>query len=202
MHNKLNRLDFLRWSQFVKLFIHGKGKLGYLTGAIKAPKEDDLGFQTWDLENFYDHGMASEFNGAGDWTDLHVSINTQYRKQSLKPTLIQKLLMMQLVKGIQRSLKRKGRCGVTIATSLRHTKKCCWKLYETPQNWKCSKFPEKDSQGMQAVAESRPIIETSLFSKEQLEHLYRLFNQSQPSHNSPSCSLPPKGNLRICSLYS
>ena len=93
MHNKLNRLDFLRWSQFVKLFIHGKGKLEYLTGAIKAPKEDDLGFPTWDLENFYDHGMASEFNGAGDWTDLHVSINTQYRKQSLKPTLIQVILL-------------------------------------------------------------------------------------------------------------
>lgn len=101
-----------------------------------------------------------------------------------------------------KKFKEKRRCGVTIATSLRHTKKCCWKLYEMPQNWKCSKFPEKGSQGMQAVAESRPIIETSLFSKEQLEHLYRLFNQSQPSHNSPSCSLPPKGNLRICSLYS
>ena len=127
--------------------------------------------------------------------------NYHYRELSLL-LVQQKLLMMQLVKGIQRSLKRKGRCGVTIATSLRHTKKCCWKLYETPQNWKCSKFPEKGSQGMQAVAESRPIIETSLFSKEQLEHLYRLFNQSQPSHNSPSCSLPPKGNLRICSLYS
>ena len=33
------------------MFIHEKGKLGYLTGATKTPKEDNLGFQTWDSEN-------------------------------------------------------------------------------------------------------------------------------------------------------
>ena len=49
--HKLNGLNFLRWSQFVKLLIHGKGKLGYLIGATKAPKKDDSGFQTWDLEH-------------------------------------------------------------------------------------------------------------------------------------------------------
>ena len=49
--HKLHGLNFLRWSQFVKLLIRVEGKLGYLIGATKAPKKDDSGFQTWDLEH-------------------------------------------------------------------------------------------------------------------------------------------------------
>ena len=49
--HKLNGLNFLRWSQSVKLFIRGKRKLRYLTSTTKAPKEDDPCFQTWDSEN-------------------------------------------------------------------------------------------------------------------------------------------------------
>lgn len=33
-------------NQSVNLFIHGKGKIGYLTGSTKAPKEDDHTYQT------------------------------------------------------------------------------------------------------------------------------------------------------------
>ena len=49
--HKLNGLNFLRWSQFVKLLIRGKWKLGYLIGVTNAPKNDDSGFQTWDLKH-------------------------------------------------------------------------------------------------------------------------------------------------------
>ena len=49
--HKLNGLNFLRWSQSIKLFIRGKGEIGYLTGTTKAPKEDDPSFQTWDSKN-------------------------------------------------------------------------------------------------------------------------------------------------------
>ena len=49
--HKLHGLNFLRWSQSIILFLRGKGKLGYPTGATKAPKEDDPGFQTWDSES-------------------------------------------------------------------------------------------------------------------------------------------------------
>ncbi|RVX05131.1 hypothetical protein CK203_020199 [Vitis vinifera] len=49
--HKLNGWNFLQWSQFVKLFIKGKGKLGYLTGATKMPKEDDAAYHVWDTEN-------------------------------------------------------------------------------------------------------------------------------------------------------
>ena len=46
MIRKLNGCNFLQWSQSVKLFIRGKGKLGYLTDANKAPKPEDPTYQT------------------------------------------------------------------------------------------------------------------------------------------------------------
>ena len=48
---KLNGCNFLQWSQPVKLFIKGKGKLGYLTGANKATNPKNPAYQTWDSEN-------------------------------------------------------------------------------------------------------------------------------------------------------
>ena len=41
----------MEWAQSVKLAIDGKGRLGYLTGEIKRPKEGDDGFNTWRSEN-------------------------------------------------------------------------------------------------------------------------------------------------------
>ncbi|RVW83230.1 hypothetical protein CK203_039628 [Vitis vinifera] len=49
--HKLNGRNFLQWSQSVKLFIRGKGKLGYLTSANKAPNPKNPAYQTWDSEN-------------------------------------------------------------------------------------------------------------------------------------------------------
>ncbi|KAH9657194.1 retrovirus-related pol polyprotein from transposon RE1 [Citrus sinensis] len=49
--HKLNGQNFLQWSQSVKMFIRGKWKIGYLTGSIKEPTEDDPKFQTWDADN-------------------------------------------------------------------------------------------------------------------------------------------------------
>ena len=49
--HKLNGKNFLQWSQSVKLFIQGKGNIGFLTGANKAPKEDDPTFPVWNFEN-------------------------------------------------------------------------------------------------------------------------------------------------------
>lgn len=58
---------------------------------------------------------------------------------------------------------------------------------------------------MQVATESLTTkTEASPFSKEQLEHLYRLFDQSLSSHDSlPSCSLAQTGNfLSALSVYS
>ncbi|XP_024019292.1 uncharacterized protein LOC112090970 [Morus notabilis] len=48
---RLNGDNFLRWSQSVRMYIRGRGKMGYLTGEKKAPAEDDPAYATWDAEN-------------------------------------------------------------------------------------------------------------------------------------------------------
>ncbi|XP_059665247.1 DNA polymerase I A, chloroplastic/mitochondrial-like isoform X2 [Cornus florida] len=48
---RLNGDNFLRWSQSVRLYIRGQGKIGYLTGDKKAPKKEDSAYSTWDAEN-------------------------------------------------------------------------------------------------------------------------------------------------------
>ncbi|KAL6311476.1 hypothetical protein AAG906_012064 [Vitis piasezkii] len=49
--HKLNGQNFIQWAQSVRIFICGKGKEEYLTGAIVQPKEDAPGYRTWKLEN-------------------------------------------------------------------------------------------------------------------------------------------------------
>ena len=47
---RLNGENFLRWSQSVRMYIRGRGKMGYLTGEKKAPEEDDPDYATWMLK--------------------------------------------------------------------------------------------------------------------------------------------------------
>ena len=42
--HKLNGQNFIQWAQSVRIFICGKGKEEYLTGAIVQLKEDDPGY--------------------------------------------------------------------------------------------------------------------------------------------------------------
>ncbi|KAG8375959.1 hypothetical protein BUALT_Bualt09G0013400 [Buddleja alternifolia] len=48
---KLNGQNFIQWAQSVRIFISGKGKEDYLSGAAIQPKEDDPRYRTWKLEN-------------------------------------------------------------------------------------------------------------------------------------------------------
>ncbi|KAL5777605.1 hypothetical protein ACOSP7_010531 [Xanthoceras sorbifolium] len=48
---RLNGDNFLRWSQSVRMYIRGRGKIGYLTGEKKEPKPEDPAYSTWDAEN-------------------------------------------------------------------------------------------------------------------------------------------------------
>ncbi|RVW92973.1 Retrovirus-related Pol polyprotein from transposon RE1 [Vitis vinifera] len=47
----LNGDNFLRWSQSVRMYIKGRGKMGYLMGEKKAPAVDDPNYAIWDAEN-------------------------------------------------------------------------------------------------------------------------------------------------------
>ena len=48
---RLNGSNFLRWSQAVRLYIRGRGKIGYLTGKTTEPEKTDATYATWDAEN-------------------------------------------------------------------------------------------------------------------------------------------------------
>ena len=48
---KLNGDNFLRWSQSIRMYIRGRGKIGYLTGEKQEPAKEDPSYMTWDAEN-------------------------------------------------------------------------------------------------------------------------------------------------------
>lgn len=43
--------NYLQWSQFVMLFIYGKGKDDYLTDELVLPDKADMNFRKWKVEN-------------------------------------------------------------------------------------------------------------------------------------------------------
>ncbi|GAV70451.1 UBN2_3 domain-containing protein [Cephalotus follicularis] len=49
--NRLNRQNYPQWSQSVMMFISGKGKDDYLTGAAAPPPKGDPKFKSWRAEN-------------------------------------------------------------------------------------------------------------------------------------------------------
>ena len=46
---RLNGKNYLKWSQLIKTFLKGKGKLSHLLGT--GPKDSDTTFTSWDEEN-------------------------------------------------------------------------------------------------------------------------------------------------------
>ena len=49
--HKLNGQNYLAWSQSVMMYICGKGKDDYLTGAVMTPKKGDHKYKGWKAEN-------------------------------------------------------------------------------------------------------------------------------------------------------
>ncbi|KAL5776907.1 hypothetical protein ACOSP7_009833 [Xanthoceras sorbifolium] len=48
---RLNGDNLISWSLFVKTYIRGCGKIGYLTGEKAEPDESDSAHATWDAKN-------------------------------------------------------------------------------------------------------------------------------------------------------
>ena len=57
--------SILRWSQSVRMYIRGQGKIGYLTGDTKEPIKIALP-KPLGMKKLHDHGMASKFHRGGD----------------------------------------------------------------------------------------------------------------------------------------
>ncbi|KAG6742683.1 hypothetical protein POTOM_053605 [Populus tomentosa] len=78
-----------------------------------------------------------------------------------------------------------------------HTKETCWKIQGQPQNFK--KKNGNDGRAFQTMSEDSqgPQINSEMpnFTKEQLGHMYKLFQS--PQFSNPSCSLAQQGNKKI-----
>ncbi|RVW43788.1 hypothetical protein CK203_074032 [Vitis vinifera] len=214
------------WSKFVKLFIHEKGKLGYLTGATKTPKEDNLGFQTWDSENsmillWFVNSVEQEISQTRmfltttkelwelvmvTYSDLENSAQIFELKSKIHD--IKQGDQVVIKEEIRRSVMMGGSSSTTIiensalastATKAANVAACQGNSKKTGSKGKilCDHyFMRAADQSMHAAAKSpTTITETSPFSKEQLEHLYRLFDQSPSSNSLPSCSLAQTGPM-------
>ena len=65
--HKLNGLNYLQWSQSVKMFVCGRGKEDYLTGDAAPLTKEDPKFKVWKSESnmvdqFYDQQCRREFH--------------------------------------------------------------------------------------------------------------------------------------------
>ena len=89
----------------------------------------------------------------------------------------------------------KGKISCDHCNKQWHTRDTCWSCMGSHKIGKTmADFMRAADQSMHAAAKSPiTITETSPFSKEQLEHLYRLFDQSPSSNSLPSCSLAQTG---------
>ncbi|KAL5729782.1 hypothetical protein ACHQM5_002683 [Ranunculus cassubicifolius] len=48
---KLDGKNYLEWSRAARMFIGGRGKLGYITGKSQAPAEADPSYEKWETDN-------------------------------------------------------------------------------------------------------------------------------------------------------
>ena len=94
---RLNGNNFLCWSQSVRMYIRGRGKIGYLTGDTKAPDLKDTTYTTWDAENSMvmawlvnamDEAIASNYMSYPTAKELWDNIHQMYSdrgNQSISP---------------------------------------------------------------------------------------------------------------------
>ena len=80
-----------------------------------------------------------------------------------------------------------------------HTKETCWKIYGRPPNQKKNGGEGRPLQTVSDDSQGQLVTSvTHSFKKEQLNHLYKLFQS--PQFSNPSCSLSQKGNYLIVAL--
>lgn len=70
-----------------------------------------------------------------------------------------------------------------------HTQEACWKIHSKPTNWKSNKMGDKSNRGFPSADE----VETSPFSKEQMDHFLKLLN-SNSLYGIPSDSVAQAGS--------
>ncbi|RVW35006.1 Retrovirus-related Pol polyprotein from transposon RE1 [Vitis vinifera] len=221
--HKLNGKNYLEWAQSVKLAIDGRGKLGHLNGEVSKPVADDPNLKTWRSENSLviawlinsmEPAIGKSHLFLPTAKDVWEAVRdmqgdrevTTYYNQMV--TLWQELDLCyedewdcQMI-AIYSDGDRRKKPWCDHCKKPWHTKETCWKIHGKPQNFKKKNGSDgrafqtmsADSQGPQINSEKPN------FTKEQLSHLYKLFQS--PQFSNPSCSLAQQGNYLIAALSS
>ncbi|KAK3004629.1 hypothetical protein RJ639_019506 [Escallonia herrerae] len=213
--HKLTGKNYLEWAQSVKLAIDGRGKLGHLTGDVRQPAAGDPSLSVWRSENsliiaWLINSMEPTIGSVSDsWKKPLPSLREAFseirREETRRKVMLTNLNPKPavdvensalLVKGNEYDNDKKKRSWCDHCKKSWHTRETCWKIHGKPPNWKKKngsdnrtfQVSNEGNQGQQSTQEASP------FTKEQLEHLYTLF-QSPHFQVNPSCSLAQKGNF-------
>ncbi|XP_059630495.1 uncharacterized protein LOC132273551 [Cornus florida] len=91
--------------------------------------------------------------------------------------------------------KNRPRCDHCHKTG--HTRDTCWKIHGKPADWKPKNKwqppPEREGRGFTTTTDEQSPAETTLFSKEQMDLLQKIFSQSQSNSNIGTGSIAQKG---------
>ncbi|KAK3027903.1 hypothetical protein RJ639_040280 [Escallonia herrerae] len=221
--HKLTGKNYLEWAQSVKLAIDGRGKLGHLTEDVRQPAAGDPSLSVWRSENsliiaWLINSMEPTIGLNRDFDEVRSRILGKKPLPSLREAFSEikreetkrKVMLTNpnpkpavdvensalVVKGNEYDNDKKIRPWCDHCKKSWHTRETCWKIHGKPPNWK--KKNGSDNRAFQVSNEGnqgqQSTPEASLFTKEQLEHLYSLF-QSPHFQVNPSCSLAQKGNF-------
>ncbi|RVW57066.1 Retrovirus-related Pol polyprotein from transposon TNT 1-94 [Vitis vinifera] len=217
--HKLNGQNYLQWSQSILMFIRGKEKDDYITGASAAPETTASTYKKWiaennmvmswlvnsmtaDIgENFLSFDTAKEIwdTAKETFSDKENTSKSSRLKASsmicVKETLRGRIMGVKPLPSLREAFSEK-------VGTLRET---CWKIHGKPVDWKPRQPLEKEGRGNHvATDEQSPQPEASPFNKEQMEMLQKLLSpllsvQSQTGSSSNqvigSGTLAHKGNF-------
>ncbi|RVW98977.1 Retrovirus-related Pol polyprotein from transposon TNT 1-94 [Vitis vinifera] len=193
--HKLNGHNYLQWSQFVLLFICGKGKDEYFTGEAAMPETTKPGFRKWKIENsmimsWLINSMNNDigenfllFRTAKDIWDAaketySSSENTSELFQQPAPTLDASALAARSFNSSGGDRQKRDRPWCDYCKKLGHYKEACWKLHVKPADWKPKPWSDRDGRAhVAANSKSTSVPEPSPFNKEQMEMLQKLLSQ-------------------------
>ncbi|KAK3030878.1 hypothetical protein RJ639_037228 [Escallonia herrerae] len=199
--HKLTGKNYLEWAQSVKLAIDGRGKLGHLTGDVRQPAAGDPFPSAWRSENSLIIAWLINY------MEPIIAFSEIRREETRRKVMLTNLNPKPtvdvensalVVKGNEYDNDKKKRPWRDHCKKSWHTRETCWKIHGKPPNWKkkngydnrAFQLSNEGNQGHQSTQEASP------FTKEQLEHLYTLF-QSPHFQVNPSCSLAQKGNKKM-----
>ncbi|KAK8369238.1 hypothetical protein V6Z12_A01G098600 [Gossypium hirsutum] len=162
---RLNGKNYLKWSQLVRTFLKGRGKLSHLLGT--RPKEGDPKFDAWDEQDPTFDAVRVQILGKEELPSLNETIaivraeegkrevmveNNQVDSSALVTNAVneRRFGLEQLFSEDNRQIERtksfnKDSAWCTYCKKARHTKDRCWKLHGKPQTTN-KNFSEKGGQ--------------------------------------------------------